>query len=175
MKFVIFSDYTTRSEMDRSTATSRRRPLIVGSRPTNSKIDSNICNIAAAKPIIKTSVFYAGNIDSSVSTDKLRKFVSDMSVNVISCFETKPRRRRGYDRSNDRGPDHKAFRLCIQADDSEKMLDASKWPAFVSILQLYFKPSHRPDSDNGKSNSGGQASKNHCEARCFRATVCDYY
>ena len=31
----------------------------------------------------------------------------------------------------------------------------------MSISQWYFKPSHRLDSDNGKSNSGGQASKNH--------------
>ena len=48
-----------------------------------------------------------------------------------------------------------------KADDTERMLEASKWPAYVSVSQWYFKPSHMSNGDIGESNGGDQASKTH--------------
>ena len=53
-----------------------------------------------------------------------------MNINVISCFEVKPRRQR-----HETGPilDRKAFRLCIDRDDCERLLVDSHWPESVVI------------------------------------------
>jgi len=58
-------------------------------------------------------------------------------VEVFSVFEVKPRRRRGDDA--DGAVDRKAFRLCINGDDRERLLDPSVWPDSVLISQWYFK------------------------------------
>ena len=58
-------------------------------------------------------------------------------MEVFSVFGVKPRRRRGEDA--DGAVDRKAFRLCINADDRERLLDASVWPDSVLISQWYFK------------------------------------
>ena len=52
----------------------------------------------------------------------------------MSCFEVKPRRRRGVDDS-----ERKAFRLCVNADDCDRLLDATVWPDSVLISEWHFK------------------------------------
>lgn len=72
-----------------------------------------------------------------------------MGVNIVSCFETKPRRRRSDCIPTDGMPfefDRKAFRLCIASDDQHRLLDASKWPAYVSVSEWFFKPQARQQS-----------------------------
>jgi len=51
--------------------------------------------IKAAKKMCRKSVFYIDNIHNSYSVDDVKQFVSNLSVEVLSCFETKPRQRRG--------------------------------------------------------------------------------
>jgi len=70
------------------------------------------------------------------SVDDVCDFVSDMSINVISCFEVKPCKRR-----SDSGDDpvcRKAFRLCINGNDRDQLLEANKWPANVVIYDYFF-------------------------------------
>jgi hypothetical protein len=81
--------------------------------------------------MLKKAVFYVDNVDSSVSANDLVEFVTSLSVNVISCFVAKPRRRRT---NND---DCKAFRLCVSDDSGPRLLDADSWPAFVSISDCF--------------------------------------
>jgi len=60
-------------------------------------------------------------------------FVSDL--NVISCFEVKPRKRR-----SDSGDDpvcRKAFRLCINRNDRDQLLEANKLPANFVIYDYF--------------------------------------
>jgi hypothetical protein len=45
-----------------------------------------------ANQYIRKSVFYIGNVDKSVSLQKMQAFVSSLSVEVVSLFETNPRR-----------------------------------------------------------------------------------
>jgi len=42
--------------------------------------------------------------------------------------------------------DRKAFRLCINADNRDRLLDAAAWPDFILISEWYFK-SHPSDDD----------------------------
>ena len=93
-------------------------------------------SVAAAKQIFKKSVFLVDNVAVSHNADDIRSFVSSMAINVISCFEVKPRRRR-----DEKGVinDRKAFRLCIRADDQDRLLDPSKWPSSIAISKWFFK------------------------------------
>ena len=86
-------------------------------------------------------------IESSSRTSyDIRSFVSSMSINVISCFEVRPRRRRNEEEGDT--DDRKAFRLCIRADDRDRLLDPSKWPNSIAISQWFFKP--RQETANNK-------------------------
>ena len=54
----------------------------------------------AAKSIIKKAVFCADNIDPSVTVDDLHLFVAGLTVQVVSCFSVRPRRRRNESESD---------------------------------------------------------------------------
>jgi len=64
--------------------------------------------------------------------------VSRLSVQVLTCFEVKSRRRRD-DIDDDDISYRKAFRLCIYDDEREKLLDPDAWPNSVKISPWYFK------------------------------------
>ena len=53
---------------------------------------TDVNGLTAAKKIVRKSVFCVDNISPAIDVDKLRGFVSIMNINVISCFEVKPRR-----------------------------------------------------------------------------------
>ena len=96
-------------------------------------------------------------------SENIRVFVTDLGVSVVSCFEVQPRRRRPEKDIGDR----KAFRLCICADDSERLLDADKWPESVIISEWFFKPQQRRESPLDKrlrvaNQNEGDKSKNDC-------------
>ena len=99
---------------------------------------SNVRGLVAAKHIVDKAVFCVDNVNPSLTPDDLAVFVRSMSVSVISCFRTAPRRFRG-----ESGPitDRAAFRLCIAAADRQRLLDDSQWPESVIISEwFYIKP-----------------------------------
>ena len=98
---------------------------------------TDVNGLAAAKKIVRKAVFCVDNISPAIDVDKLRGFVSKMNINVISCFEVKSRRQR-----HETGPilDRKAFRLCIDRDDCQRLLVDSHWPESVVISEWYFQP-----------------------------------
>ena len=69
-----------------------------------------------------------------MTEDDLKLFVAGLSVNVMSCFMVKPRRRR-----NEAEPvqDRRAFRLCVAEADRDRLLDESKLPDSVIILEWF--------------------------------------
>jgi len=110
--------------------------------------------VTAARIIRKKSVFCIDNVNPACSTDDIRSFVAGkLSVQVYSCFEAKPRRRGKFD-----NPDfkRKAFRLCICADDCDKLLNASMWPDSVVISEWFFKPERNTaaTADTDHRNAG---------------------
>ena len=106
-------------------------------------------SIAAAKPLLKKAVYYIDNVESSVNIDDMREFVTGLSVQVLSIFETKPRRRKNL--SSSALHDGKAFRLCINKDHRDRLLDESRWPAFISISEWFFKSAQSTD-DHATAN-----------------------
>ena len=88
----------------------------------------------------------------------LRSYVKNMSVTVLSCFRTEPRRRR-----DERGPiiDRRAFRLCIGDSDRDRLLNASKWPDSVVISEWYYVP---PSVAAEKHRRAAEAHRNNVPA-----------
>ena len=122
------------------------KPLFVG-KQIDSGLSSTANKLVAAKPLIpkiKKSVYCVDNVHNSVSVADLCAFIENLSVKVISCFETKPRRRR----VESDVIDHKAFRLCIASEDNERLLDSAMWPEFVSVSEWFFKSSTQRTSIN---------------------------
>ena len=105
-----------------------RGPVMIG------KSFAPSSSVVAAKRIFKKSVFYIDNVCDSHTVEDIRALVSNMAIDVVSCFEVKPRRQRYNDDVN-----KKAFRLCICADDRDRLLDGSKWPDSVVIYDWFFK------------------------------------
>ena len=84
----------------------RRRPPVLGK--------STALNSTAAANKVKRSkaVYCIDNVDVACTADDIKCFVSAQSTEVVSCFETKPRRCR-YDAPGNPIVDRRAFRLCI--------------------------------------------------------------
>ena len=111
---------------------SRRRPPVLGKSTT-------LNSIAAANKVKRRKAVYCiDNVDVACTADDIKRFVSAQSIEVVSCFETKPRRRR-YDAPGDPIVDRRAFRLCIYHDDCKRLLDASIWPDSLLIYEWFFK------------------------------------
>ena len=102
--------------------------------------------IKAAKRIRKKAVFCVDNVSTVCSVDDIRSFVSSLSIEVLSCFEVRPRQRRNG-RAESNAYDRKAFRLCIFDDDRARLLDAVSWPDSIKVSEWYFKT---PNSENDK-------------------------
>jgi len=62
------------------------------------------------------------NVDLNFNEDDIRAFVVSLGVEVFTCFKTNPRRRPGETAED--VSDRKAFRLCVNADDPERLLTA---------------------------------------------------
>ena len=106
----------------------RRGPLVFGKSSTRSVI-------SAARELKQKAVFYIGNVSVDCSAEKLNAFVTGMNVEVFSCFPVEPRKRRGGDLFEQR-----AFRLCINVDHSDRMLNAALWPVSVTVSAWHYKP-----------------------------------
>jgi len=129
----------------------RRAPLVFG----KSVAASN--NVTAAKKIRKKSVWCIDNLNTTCTVQDITKFMSEqLSVDVQSCYETKPRRRRGETEAA-AAMDRKAFRVCIHDDDRGRLLDGSAWPDSVVIAQWFFKSQQsddkRPRLDGGSDGA----------------------
>ena len=112
---------------------------------------------SAAKKIINKAVYCVDNVGTSVGVDDLCHFVRSLNVNVLSCFPAKPRRQQN---ESNLITDRKAFRLCIDAADKDKLLDESKWPDSIVISEWYYlNPASRMNSATmAASNAATSAS-----------------
>jgi hypothetical protein len=99
--------------------------------------------LVAAKPLLGRAMFCVDNVDMKMTAPVLEQFVKSLSVRVIQCNETKPRRTYP-ERQMNKPVDRKAFFLCINKADTKLLLNAEKWPADISISTWYFA-SKKPD------------------------------
>lgn len=89
----------------------------------------------AAKKAVKKAVFCVDNVGLACNEDDIRAHVSDMGVQVFTCFETKPRRR--PNESADDVKDRKAFRLCTNASDRDRLLNPDVWPESIRVSDWF--------------------------------------
>jgi hypothetical protein len=129
---------------------SRRGPLMIG-KSAGSTTNSSI---TAAHGWYRKSVFYVDNVNDDVSADDLAGFVRSLSVRLVSCIQVNPRRRRNDSDSFS----SRAFRLCINRDDRELLLNADKWPAYVAISDWIFKPPNTAQESNKRQKTVEQLS-----------------
>ena len=128
--------------------------------------------LSAAKSIRKRAVFCVDNVSTSCCVNDIRAFVSSQSVDVLTCFEVKPRRRRNESNTADR----KAFRLCVYEDDRHKLLNEAIWPDSIKVSEWYFK--HADTGNNINVAAGGgegtaSASSSSAAAAAVAATPAD--
>ena len=101
-------------------------------------------NLAAAKVLYKGLTFCVDNVSRFCSVDDMGSFISNLGVKLLSCFEVRTRLRRNEKRDDDAVRNRKAFRVRIDAGDSERMLNPLFWPNSIVISEWYFKSKHIP-------------------------------
>lgn len=123
----------------------RNRPLMIGKMSSNSDSTSRLITAAQQKnQFTKKAVFYVGNVNKAVTVDQMRAFVTGLSVEILSLFEAKPRQPRRFFSADSLVDCTTAFRLCINKDHCDRLLDDTKWPAFISVSEWSFKPPDLP-------------------------------
>ena len=132
----------------------QRAPVMFGratSRPTDTKV-------IAARRFRKKAVYCLDNINKDCTVDDIKSYVSKLSVEVFTCYKVKPRRRRSDAEENENGVEEisekrAAFRLCIAADDRDRLLDPVAWPDSIIISEWYFKHNSGNDDKRIRTDS----------------------
>ena len=78
--------------------------------------------VTKLKERIKKAVFCIDNISTDCSSEDIESFVATLQLNIVSCYEVKPRR--GPNENESDVKDCKAFRLCIFDEDRQRQLNA---------------------------------------------------
>ena len=118
----------------------RKQVSVIGrSRNTATSRVGNSSHIAAAKPYISKATFCIDNVSTGVSELAMAQFVAAMDIDVLGCYNVKPRRS-AYQRSHGIEPkDRKAFRLCIPREDTARLMDPKKWPVISLFRSGYLR------------------------------------
>jgi hypothetical protein len=123
----------------------KNRPLMIGKMSSDGTATSRLITAAQQKnQFMKKAVFYVGNVDKAVTVEQMRAFVTGLSVEVLSLFEAKPRQPLRFISAETMVDCTTAFRLCINKDHCDRLLDDTKWPAFISVSEWSFKPPAQP-------------------------------
>ena len=149
------------------------------SQPTAGRLKSRVVtgqssavslSLWAAKKTIKKAVLCVDNVNLACNEDDIRAFVSSLGAEVFTCFKTNPRRR--PNESVEDVMDRRAFRLCVNAADRDRLLNPEVWPDSIRISDWFFsnKNSQESSGNDGKrqridrSNDVGAAESLPCSA-----------
>jgi hypothetical protein len=109
-------------------------------------------SISAVRPVrVQKKVYCIDNLSVSVTSDMMWDFLRhELHVDVQSLYPAQTRRRRNDVNFRDRT----AFRVCINADDVQRLLQEYAWPEGVVISEWYYIPpeerySRTPDLQHG--------------------------
>jgi len=171
---VLILSCSRRCVRDKRLSGSDNIPQISSGSSSQPRVISGNRGLAAAKKLVKKKVFCIDNVDTSFSPDDVQRYVSSFPVNVLSCFPAKPRRRRN---ENEPITDRKAFRLCIDANDQDKLLNPDKWPDSITIAEWYHLSSsasrQHGDADGETGNAVGGRSSDARESAVSDVAVAD--
>ena len=101
--------------------------------------------LVASRSLLKKTFFHVSNIGRIFSADDIVSYVNDnFQVSVISCFEIIKKDENGdpvitWTAKNGKSYDFpKAFRVCINGDDTARFLNMEAWPEHVVIRRWKF-------------------------------------
>ena len=95
------------------------------------------------------------NVNLDCNEDNIRAYVTHLGAEIFTCFKTKPRRR--SDESVDDVKDRNAFRICVNAQDCDRLLNPVVWPDSVCVSD-WFKSNKK--SQQGDVNDKRQRIEN---------------
>lgn len=99
----------------------------------------------SAKPYVKKAIYGLYNTDFNESVESLVDYLHNgLQIQTITCYETNTGQE---DRTT------RAYRVCIDAKDTEKFLDPNNWADGIVIREWRFKPHPDPRRENNP-NSG---------------------
>ena len=119
------------------------------SRVVTGQSSTALSSLWAAKKIIKKAVFCIDNVNLACNENDIRGYVSGLGAEVFSCFKTNPRRR--PNESVEDVKDRRAFRLCVNAADRDRLLQPDVWPDSIRISDWFFV---NKNSQQSKDNDG---------------------
>jgi len=155
-------DEQQRQEPQRTNRRSKSGPLLVGKGQFASTdyvkrlscSGGKVNKISAAKPLVKKVVYCVDKLSTDVKATDLVAFVQSAGVQVITCFKAKPRRTANKKRMKIVDKDRKAFRLCINRDHEDKLLNADIWPENVVVSKWFWSQSENNDYYEHELTSG---------------------
>jgi uncharacterized OsmC-like protein len=116
--------------------TTRRGKMVMFGKSCLTNASSKL---SAAKKLFKKAVFCIDNLKADCSESDLAEFIERLGVNVITCSVSKTRLRRNETHEDDAVKARRAFRVCIDAEYTDRLLDPLAWPDSVVISEWYFK------------------------------------
>ena len=128
---VIVGGTTRPSQLPNKVTAKPKVKTLVGASATST--------LQAAKNLqVPKAVFCLSNIDSSYSDGDIKAFVLGLGIRALTCFELKP--------AKHQPEGNKSFRLCIIAEDKNKLFDRENWPVGVTLREWR----HKPKEDRGR-------------------------
>jgi hypothetical protein len=134
----------------------KKKPAIIGKRQPSDTLTS-VGGIVAAAPIVKKVVYCVDNVAVGTTSEQLQTFIDGLGVRLVTCYKASPRRSRREIREKIKPDDRIAFRVCIHAEDEEKLLHAADWPDSIVVVPWYFKPPELQRQQQGED--GEEAGK----------------
>lgn len=125
---------SAKRQRERSSAQAGRQsnqpPASQRSRLITGQSSAVASGLWAAKTIAKKAVVCVDNVSLACNEDDIRAYVSKQGIEVFTCFKTNPRRR--TNETAEDVSDRKAFRLCINAADRDRIFNPDGQRQYVS-------------------------------------------
>lgn len=134
----------------RGTERPRKKTLkIVGrSKPSNEHLSSSKV-LKAAKPYVKKIVFAVYNVDNDESVESLEEFVEEVcDEKPLSCFKV-----------HSNNSSSSTYRVCIDAENRDKFLNAERWYSGIVIRPWKFKTKEARTGAQNPASAGGVIAK----------------
>ena len=91
---------------------------------------------------MRKSVYCVDNVSKGVTAKDLEAYIKKLQIDVLTVHEVQTRlsgreRREGI---NPEDLNRRAFRVCINREDVDKMIDPNNWYNSVAVSAWFFKP-----------------------------------
>jgi hypothetical protein len=136
----------------RKRLTSKKRAIVGSFTASGSKL-------SAARPVLQKSIFHVDNAAEGCQPSDIIDHLKSLNIPIVSCFDCKSWRKKGPAEINSA-----AFRLCVEKEQANKILNKETWPRGIMVRPWKFKtvdaqksPVHMEESmKTNKSEANGE-------------------